>query len=70
LVAFWEVSPLAADDSEFHFGDAYPFQHLFCAVAELCGLNGKVAATGFAMPNTDFYDQNDDEDDDAEGGVA
>jgi hypothetical protein len=61
LVAFWEVAPLSADDSQFHFEDAYPFQQLFCAVAELCGLNGKLAATGFDMPCTDFSDQDEGE---------
>jgi hypothetical protein len=61
LVAFWEVMPLCAGDTEFHFEDAYPFQQLFCAVAELCGLNGKLAATGFDMPRTDFSDQDDEE---------
>jgi len=61
LVAFWEVAPLCADNSEFHFEDAYPFQQLFCAVAELCGLNGKLAATGFDMPCTDFSDEDDGE---------
>jgi hypothetical protein len=40
--------------------DAYPFQRLFCAVAELCGLNGKLAATGFDMPCTDFSDHDDE----------
>lgn len=60
LVAFWEVAPLCADDAEFHFEDAYPFQRLFCAVAEFCGLNSKLAATGFDMPCTDFSDQADE----------
>jgi hypothetical protein len=60
LVAFWEVAPLCAGDAEFHFEDAYPFQRLFCAVAEFCGLNGKLAATGFDMPCTDFSDQDDE----------
>ena len=50
LVAFWEVAPLCAGDSEFHFQDAYPFQQLFSAVAEVCGLNSKIASTGFDMP--------------------
>ena len=59
LVAFYEVAPLCADDTEFTFEDAYPFQQLFTAVAELCGLNGKLAATGFALP-----DINDDDSDD------
>jgi hypothetical protein len=33
------------------FEDAYPFQQLFTAVAELCGLKGKIAATGYTLPN-------------------
>ena len=28
LVAFWEVAPLSAGDTEFSFADAYPFQQL------------------------------------------
>jgi hypothetical protein len=59
LVAFWEVAPLCADNTEFHFEDAYPFQQLFCAVAEVCGLNGKIAETGFDMPA--MYSDDDDE---------
>jgi hypothetical protein len=39
LVAFYEVAPLGAGDSEFSFEDAYPFQQLFTAVAQACGLN-------------------------------
>ncbi len=45
LVAFWEVAPLCAGDTEFSFDDAYPSQQLFTAVAELCGLKDKMAAT-------------------------
>jgi hypothetical protein len=56
MVAFWEVAPLCAGQTEFHFEDAYPFQRLFCAVAEVCGLNGKIAATGFDMPCTHYID--------------
>jgi len=65
LVAFWEIAPLCAGDTQFHFEDAYPFQRLFVAVAELCGLNGKIAATGFEMPNIDV-----EEDDGEEGEEA
>src|ERR1700730_4433980 len=39
LIAFYEVAPLSAGDPEFYFGDAYPFQQLFAAVAEVCGLH-------------------------------
>jgi hypothetical protein len=33
LVAFWEVAPSGAGDTEFSFDDAWPFQQLFTAVA-------------------------------------
>jgi hypothetical protein len=62
LVAFWEVAPLCAGDTEFSFDDAYPFQQLFSAVAELCGLKDKMAATGYELPNV----SNDDSDDEGE----
>jgi hypothetical protein len=42
---------LAAGDSEFTFDDAWPFQQLFTAVAELCGLKDKMAATGYELPD-------------------
>jgi hypothetical protein len=61
LVAFWEVAPLGCGDSEFTFDDAWPFQQLFTAVAELCGLKDKMAATGYGLPDID-----DDSDDDGE----
>jgi hypothetical protein len=51
LVALWEVAPLCAGDTEFSFEDAYPFQQLFTAVAELCGLKDKIAATGCKLPD-------------------
>jgi hypothetical protein len=63
LVAFWEVVPSIAGDTEFSFDYEHSFQRLFCAVAGLCGLNGKIAATGFAMPNIEWTDQDDDDDD-------
>jgi hypothetical protein len=50
LVALWEVAPLCASDTEYHFGDAYPFQLLFSAVAEFCGLTKKINATGYTLP--------------------
>jgi hypothetical protein len=61
LVAFWEVAPLSAGSTEFHFEDAYPFQQLFSAVAELCGLDGKLAETGFDLPDIYVGDDQDDE---------
>jgi hypothetical protein len=60
LVAFYEVAPLCAGDTEFTFEDAYPFQQLFTAVAELCGLKGKIAATGFTLPDIGDDDSDDE----------
>jgi hypothetical protein len=70
LVAFREVSPLSADSSEFFFEDAYPFQQLFTAVAELCGLKGKMAATGYKLPDIAMADDDSDDDSDDEGEEA
>jgi hypothetical protein len=60
LVAFWEVAPLCAGDTEFSFEDAYPFQQLFTAVAELCGLKDKMAATGYELPDIGMVDEDDE----------
>jgi hypothetical protein len=60
LVAFYEVAPLCAGETEFTFDGAYPFQQLFTAVAELCGLKGKIAATGFALPDIGDDDSDDE----------
>jgi len=62
LVAFWEVAPLCAGDTEFSFDDAYPFQQLFTAVAELCGLKEKMAATGYELPDIAMDDDFDEDD--------
>jgi hypothetical protein len=70
LVAFWEVAPLAAGDTEFHFVDAYPFQRLFTAVAEFCGLKDKMAATGYELPDIPIFDDDPDDDSDDEGEEA
>jgi hypothetical protein len=70
LVAFWEVAPLRARDSEFMFDDAYPFQQLFTAVAELCGLKNKMAATGFALPDIGMIEAAPDDDSDDDGEEA
>jgi hypothetical protein len=51
LVALWEIAPLCKGDTEFSFEDAYPFQQLFTAVAELCGLKDKIAGTGCKLPD-------------------
>jgi hypothetical protein len=70
LVAFWEVAPLCAGDTEFSFDDAYPFQQLFTAVAELCGLKDKMAATGYKLPDIAMADDDSDDDSDDEGEEA
>jgi hypothetical protein len=67
LVAFWEVAPFCAGDTTFHFEDAHPFQQLFAAVAEFCGLKEKMAATGYELPD---IDNPDDDDSDDEGEEA
>ena len=68
LVAFWEVAPLIAGETEFSFEDAYPFQQLFTAVAEVCGLKEKIVATGYELPDIGIaYDESDEDcDDEAE----
>jgi hypothetical protein len=70
LVAFWEVSPSSAGESEFSFEDAWPFQQLFTAVAELCGLKDKMAATGYALPDIGMVEAAPDDDSDADGEEA
>ena len=67
LVAFWDVALL---DTEFSFDDAYPFQQSFTAVAELCGLKEKIAATGYELPDIGMVEDDDDEDCDDEGEEA
>jgi hypothetical protein len=66
LVAFWEVAPLVAGDTEFSFDDAYPFQLLFMAVADVCGLKDKIAATGYELPDIGLANDDRDEDCDDE----
>jgi len=62
LVALWEIEPLCQGETEFSFEDAYPFQQLFMAVAEVCGLEDKIAATGYTLPVIGLaYDDTDDE---------
>jgi hypothetical protein len=65
LVAFWEIAPLCAGDTEFSFDDAYPFQQLFTAVAEVCGLKDKMVATGYELPDIAMLDDEDDEGEEA-----
>ena len=67
LVIFWEIAPLIAGETEFSFEEAYPFQQLFTAVAEVCGLKEKVLATGYELPDIGVaYDADEDSDDEAE----
>jgi hypothetical protein len=68
LVALWEIAPLCKGETEFSFDDAYPFQQLFTAVAEVCGLKEKVLATGYELPDIGIaYDDTDEDcDDEAE----
>jgi hypothetical protein len=61
LVALWEVAPLSAGDTKFLFDGAYSFQHLFTAVADLCGLKGKLAATVYKLPDLSFDDSDNGE---------
>ena len=67
MVAFREVAPLFADGTQYHFGDEPVFQRLFYAVAQVCGLVGKVAATGYVLPwsevDSDYCGGEDDSDD-------
>jgi hypothetical protein len=66
LVVFWEVAPVCAGSSRYSFEDGLPFQWLFIAVAELCGLKNKITATGYQLPDDGFaYDASDDEREDA-----
>jgi hypothetical protein len=70
LVAFWEVAPGGAGDSDFSFDDAWPFQQLFTAVAELCGLKDKMAATGYVLPDIGIVEAAPDDDSDNDGEEA
>ena len=70
LVAFWEVAPGFAGGSQFSFDDAWPFQQLFTAVAELCGLKDKMAAIGYALPDIGMLEAAPDDDSDDDGEEA
>jgi hypothetical protein len=59
LVAFWEVAPKQADDTEFSFERTCAFQQLFTAIAELCGLKDKMAAVGYQLPDVTMVDDDD-----------
>jgi hypothetical protein len=70
LVAFWEVAPVLAGENEFSFDDAYPFQRLFTAVAEVCGLKDQMAATGHELPDIGMIEAAPDDDADDDGEEA
>jgi hypothetical protein len=70
LVAFWEVAPVLASENEFSFDDAYPFQRLFTAVAEVCGLKDQMAATGHELPDIGLIEAAPDDDSDDDGEEA
>jgi hypothetical protein len=59
LVAFSEIAPKHADDTEFSFERTCPFQQLFTAVADLCGLKDKMAAVGYQLPDVTMADDDD-----------
>ena len=56
MVALWKLAPLCAQDTEFSFNNDYRFEQLFTAVAELCGLRDKMAATGYQLPDVAIFD--------------
>jgi hypothetical protein len=67
LVAFWESMPSFAHSTTYSFDDAFSSQALFCAVAEFCGLAGKMGSTGYTLPELpDVYAPDDDSDDEEE----
>jgi hypothetical protein len=59
LVAFSEVAPKHADDTEFSFERTCAFQQLFKAVAGLCGLKDKMVAVGYQLPDVAMADDDD-----------
>jgi hypothetical protein len=60
-----------ANENESSFDDAYPFQRLFTAVAEVCGLKDQMAATGHELPDIGIVEAAPDDDDaDDEGQEA
>jgi hypothetical protein len=61
LVALYEIAPSDCRSSKFSFEDSHAFQQLFTAVADLCGLNGKLAATGYKLRDLSFDDSGDEE---------
>jgi hypothetical protein len=64
LIALHEIRPVVAGETEYDFQNEVAFQQLFTAVAELCGLKDKMAATGYALPDIGMVDDSDDDSDD------
>lgn len=59
MVAFWQVAPKHADDTEFSFERTCAFQQLFTAVAGFCGLKDKMVAVGHQLPDVAIVDDDD-----------
>jgi len=59
LAAFWQIAPEHSDDIEFSFECPSSFQQLFTAVAQLCGLNDKMAEVGYQLPDVTMVDDDD-----------
>jgi hypothetical protein len=69
-VAFFNVAPLCAGNTEYHFQDDVAFQQLFCAVSEFLGLGGKVAGTGYSLPPLPALDDDEEYEEDEEAAEA
>jgi hypothetical protein len=67
LVTLWEIAPVQAGKTDYSFDDALVAEQLFTAVAEVCGLKQKIAATGYELSDIGlaYDDADDDEGEDA-----
>jgi hypothetical protein len=65
LVTLWEIAPVQAGKTDYSFDDALVAEQLFAAVADLCGLEEKVMATGYRLSGSELADESDDEAEDA-----
>ena len=61
MVALWKVAPDYAGTKLYSFDNAFPFQQLFTAVAELCGLKEKLEATGCKLRDLSLVDTDEEE---------
>jgi hypothetical protein len=67
LVTLWAVAPVSAGSIHYDFDDEFPFQMLFSAVAEFCGLMPKVTGTGYRLRKLpDLFDPCDEDDEENE----